>query len=183
VADAFGNTAFSTNTIVVQDQTPPVILSQPQSQTNFIGSTASFSVAATACSPLAWQWLFNGTLLTNQTASTLLLPVVTLAAAGNYSVIASANGGAATSSVAVLTVNLIPPGFGGVAANLGGSFTLNLLGSPGYTYILQATTNLFPPGNWFPIATNTLGTNGVWQFTDDAATNFLQQFYRLQLAP
>jgi hypothetical protein len=46
---------------------------------------------------------------------------------------------------------------------------------------LQATTNLFSSANWLPIATNTLGTNGVWQFNDPQATNFPQQFYRLKL--
>jgi hypothetical protein len=39
------------------------------------------------------------------------------------------------------------------------------------------------PIGWLFIATNTLGTNGVWQFTDAQATNFPQQFYRLMLAP
>jgi hypothetical protein len=78
---------------------------------------------------------------------------------------------------------LIPPGISNVTANLDGSFTLNLLGSPGYTYIVEATTNLLLAANWLPIATNTLGTNGVWQFSDTQATNFPQQFYRLKLAP
>ena len=61
--------------------------------------------------------------------------------------------------------------------------TLNLGGAPGDTYVLETTTNLVPPASWQPVATNTLGTNGVWQFTDTAATNFPQQFYRLKLAP
>jgi uncharacterized repeat protein (TIGR01451 family) len=75
-----------------------------------------------------------------------------------------------------------PPVISSVAANPGGSVTLQLAGAPGFVYILQATTNLFPPQSWLPIATNTLGTNGVWQFTDMAATNFPQQFYRLELS-
>jgi hypothetical protein len=183
VQDASSNAVFSTNTIVVQDQSPPVILSQPQSQTNFIGATATFSVAAAACTSLAFQWYSNNAALTIPTNSTLVLSNLTLAAAGNYYVVASADGGSSTSLVATLTVNLIPPGINGVTGNPDGSFSLNLTGSPGYTYILEATTNLFPPGNWLPIATNTLGTNGTLPFTDTSATNFPQQFYRLQLAP
>ncbi len=182
VADASGNAAFSTNTVVVQDQTPPVILSQPQSQTNFIGTTATFSVAATACTPLTFQWYSNNAALTIFTNAMLVLSNLNLSAAGNYFVVASANGGATTSSVATLTVNLIPPAINSVTANANGSFNLNLTGSPGYIYILQATTNLLPPVNWLPLATNTLGTNGVWFFTDTAATNFPLQFYRLKLA-
>jgi len=64
-----------------------------------------------------------------------------------------------------------------------GSVALSLGGAPGYTYILEMTTNLGLPGDWQPIATNTLGTNGVWQFTDPQAKNFTQRFYLLELAP
>jgi len=183
VKDASSNAVFSTNTIVVQDQTPPVISSQPQSQTNVVGSAATFSVTATACTPLTFQWYSNNVALLIPTSNTLALPDLTTAAAGNYFVVATASGGSSTSAVATLTVNLIPPGINGVAANLDGSFNLDLTGSPGYTYILEATTNLIPPGNWLPIATNTLGTNGTWHFSDTAATNFSLQFYRLMLAP
>jgi len=180
VADAFGNTAYSTNTVIVLDETPPVILSQPQSQTNLIGTAATFSVAATACTPLAFQWYSNST-LTIFTNTTLTLSNLAVSAAGNYYVVASADGGSSTSAVATLTVNLIPPAISAVAVNPDGGFNLNLAGSPGYTYVLEATTNLFP-ANWLPIATNTLGTNGTLPFTDPSATNFPFQFYRLKLA-
>jgi hypothetical protein len=60
--------------------------------------------------------------------------------------------------------------------------TLNLGGAPGFTYILETTTNLLP-AVWLPVETNTLGTNGVWQFTDTQTTNFTQRFYRLELVP
>jgi hypothetical protein len=109
VADASGNVAFSTNTIVVQDQTPPVILSQPQNQTNIIGATANFSVGVSACTPLALQWYFNTNALNVQTNTMLSLSNLDLSLAGNYSVIATAAGGSTTSSVAVLTVDLISP--------------------------------------------------------------------------
>jgi len=74
------------------------------------------------------------------------------------------------------------PGIVGVAGASDGSVTLNLTGASGYNYILETTTNLFPPGNWLPVATNQIGTNGVWQFNDTQATNFTQRFYRLKLS-
>ena len=74
------------------------------------------------------------------------------------------------------------PNIIGVVSVGNGSFTLNLAGAPGYTYVLETTTNLIPSANWLPVATNTLGTNGVWQFNDAQATNFSQRFYRLKLA-
>src|SRR5206468_1538027 len=77
--DDSGNAVYSTNFIIVSDQTPPVILSQPQSRTNIVGTTATFSGAATACTPLAYQWFFNDTvLLTNQTNNTLTIPSISL---------------------------------------------------------------------------------------------------------
>ena len=362
VADAYGNTAYSTNTIVVQDQTPPVILSQPPGQTNVIGGTAAFNVAATACTPETYQWSLNNSFLAGDTNSTLTLSNLTLALAGNYAVVVTASGGSTTSAVASLTVNLRPAsgtlassenpsgfhdllnftatvaptnasgtiqfytngaafdletlvagqavstnlsslprgtnliaavysgdasdlpftnvfaqvvtnhpptavpafftraagaaldipvtnlvldwsdvdgdtvslagvsvstngvtvtnnagvliyfdprnvadqftctitdGFGGtnyqtvsiavafaviaVAPGNGGGLTLNLTGAPGQAYVLETTTNLNLPVTWLPIATNMLGTNGLWQFTDPQATEFTQRFYRLEL--
>jgi hypothetical protein len=370
VADVYGNAACSTNTIVVRDQTPPQILTQPQSQTNLVGTTANFSVGATACTPLAFQWFSNSVALAAGTNSTLTLSNITSAASGNYFIVVTASGGSATSTVATLTVDLLsstvalapsenPSGFkdnvnftaavmpanasgnvqfftngtafdaeplatgqttstnlgslprgtniilavysgdandlpstntllqivtnhppiaatafysraagsalnlaiadlathwtdadgdiisladftvstngvtltnnagtliyfnasdvadqfvciindgwggtnfqtvnltiapqadptpniNGIASAPSGSFTLNLTGAPGDTYVLETTTNLIPAANWFPIATNTLGTNGVWQFNDAQATNFSQRFYRLKLLP
>jgi|GEM_PF-454026 len=106
VKDASGNPAYSTNQIIVLDQTPPVVLSQPQSLTNSAGTTAIFSMLTTACTPQTYQWSFNSSILTGQTNSTLTLSNVTPAVAGNYAVVASASGGATTSAVVSLTVNL-----------------------------------------------------------------------------
>ena len=144
------------------------------------GRTPVFSVAASACTPLAYQWLFNQAGLVAQTNNILALSNLTLSAAGNYAVVVSASGGSVTSAVAVLTV-YVPPGIGSAAANPDGSFSLSLIGTPGYSYVLESATNLSLPVDWLFIATNTLGTNGVWQFTDSQATNFPQQFYRLML--
>ena len=108
VADASGNAAYSTNQIIVQDQTPPVMVLEPQSQTNTIGASASLSVAAVACTPLSFQWYFDNTPLAAQTNSTLGLSNLNTSAAGDYFAVVSASGGAATSAVATLTV-VLPP--------------------------------------------------------------------------
>jgi hypothetical protein len=368
VKDNSGNTSFSTNTITVRDQTPPLIVTQPQSQTNLVHTTATFAAAATACTPLSYQWFFGNSLLTQQTNSSLTISNVSTANAGNYELVATALGGSSTSAVATLTVdristglaldsssnpagyndslnfiaaitpsnasgsiqfltngvefdtetlvtgqatstnlaslprgtNLItaiysgdasnlpvtntlaqiitnhPPvaapaffsraagsslnisiadlatnwtdvdsdtislasfsvstngvtltnnagtlfysnsnnvadqftgivsdGWGGtnaqivtiavtaspdstpaitsVLGNADGTFTLNLAGAPGATYILETTADLLPPLTWQPITTNTLGTNNAWQFTDDQAANFQHRFYRVKL--
>lgn len=367
VRDGSSNAAFSTNRILVQDLTPPVIVSPPQSRTNSVGDTAVFSVAATACTPLTYQWFFNNTALAPSGAPTLTLSNVTVTLAGNYSAVITGSGGSSTSVVAVLTVKRLgssvalsssanpsgyrdllsftatllptnasgtvqfytnlaafdtqlltagnavsaklnslprgtnpitvvysgddtyqsatnsllqivtnhPPsaapaaysrdpgaplnipvadlalgwtdvdgdplsladfsvstngvtltnnagvllyvntndvadqfqcgvsdGWGGAAVQTvtlsltppvisipnivgpggsgSGGFTLSLSGAPGYTYVLESTTDLVP-GVWLSMATNTLGTNGVWIYTDTSVTNTDQKFYRLKL--
>jgi len=182
VQDGSGNTAWSTNTIVVQDQTPPVIAVQPLSQTNRPGASVSFSVAAAACTPLQYQWYFAGGALDGQTNSGLTLSNLVWSSAGDYLAVVTGAGGSMTSAVAILAV-VVAPGIDSVTVPPSGWVVLGLSGVPGDTYIVEAATNLLPPVNWWPLATNTLGTNGVWQFTDEQSTNFNQQYYRLLLAP
>jgi hypothetical protein len=47
---------------------------------------------------------------------------------------------------------------------------------------LEAADDLIS-GAWSPVATNTLGITGTWQFTDFGVTNNPVRFYRLKLAP
>jgi hypothetical protein len=149
VADAFGNSAFSTNQIFVHEATSPLITSQPQPQTNFVGGTAAFSTAVTACTTLNFQWQFNDLPLTARTNSTLTLSNLVAGDAGNYSVVVSASGGSATSAVAVLVVNLFPS-----------SMTLSSSANPdGYKDNLSFTAAVMP--------TNVTGT--VQFFTNGAA--------------
>ena len=107
VADTAGSAVYSTNTIVVMDESAPVLVLPPQNLTNTIGSTAVFSAGATACSPLAYQWYFNNNPLGASTDSTFTQSNVDLSLAGNYFVVATAAGGATTSAVVTLTVNLV----------------------------------------------------------------------------
>jgi len=63
------------------------------------------------------------------------------------------------------------------------SVVLVLGGASGRTYVLESKPDLEPTSIWLPIATNTLGTNGVWQFTDPKAASSTQGYYRLKLSP
>ena len=136
VKDASGNAAYSTNTIVVEDETPPMFLIQPQSLTNVVGTPANFSSGATACTPLGYQWLFNNAPLSGQTNSALAIVSVSPASAGNYSVVATAAGGSTTSAVATLTVDLIPA-----------SLALNSSDNPaGFKDSLNFTAAMTPAG-------------------------------------
>jgi len=104
------NTAVAivgTLTVIVSNSL--VIISQPTNQTVALGDTATFSVLATACPALTYQWYFNtNTILTGQTNSILTLSDVQLTNAGDYSVVVSDYSGSITSSQAVLTVYVAP---------------------------------------------------------------------------
>ena len=90
---------------------PPVITGQPGSQTVPQGSNATFVVTATGTAPLAYQWLKGGLNLANggnvagATSSSLQLSAVQSNDGGGYSVVVTNIAGAATSSVATLTVS------------------------------------------------------------------------------
>lgn len=64
-----------------------------------------------------------------------------------------------------------PPLFTGFTLNGNGSATLNLAGTPGYTYVTQFSTNLASTAAWQNLSTNLAGGNGLWQFTDTHTTN------------
>ena len=91
------------------------ITSQPPSQAVAEGSNAVFTVTASGSAPLYYQWSINNTNLTNggnisgATNNTLTISNVLTNNAGNYTVLVYNDCGSVTSSVAVLTVLLVPP--------------------------------------------------------------------------
>lgn len=172
VKDEYGNAAYSTNTIVVQDQTPPVI--------SLNGSNPMFSQLGQAfVDPGATAYdncagvvpvTVSGSVNTNVVGNNILMYTAS-DPSGN------------TNSITRTVIVYVPPAISGISINPNGGITLNLVGTPGDNYVLESATNLVTQGNWLFLATNTPGTNGFWQFTDLQATNFPQQFYRLMLAP
>ena len=88
----------------------PFITTQPQSQTNIIGTTATFAVVATGTEPLAYQWQkLTGTWLdlVERTNATLVLTNVQTSDAADYRVAVTNVDGATNSAPAHLYV--LPP--------------------------------------------------------------------------
>ena len=77
---------------------------QPQSISNAIGSTASFSAHAVGTAPLSYQWFFANGSISSATNNTLTLTNVSADQAGNYWIIATNNYASATSSVVLLAL-------------------------------------------------------------------------------
>ncbi len=94
---------YTLTAVYVNATGTPAITAQPASLTAPVGSSASFSVAASGVA-LSYQWRRNGTAISGATQSSYTLADVQTANAGNYDVVVSNSGGPVTSSIAVLTV-------------------------------------------------------------------------------
>src|SRR5208337_66173 len=90
--------------ITVSPTVPPVIETQPASETVNTGATAAFWVIANGTS-LAYQWNFNGKAIPGATGSLLQEANVQASNAGSYSVTISNNGGTVTSNSVSLIFN------------------------------------------------------------------------------
>lgn len=88
------------------DNYPPLLVTQPSSQTVTQGVTVTFAPTITGSS-LSYQWRFNGQHISGATGSNLTLVNVQAAEAGAYTLVVSNGTAAITSSVASLSV-LIP---------------------------------------------------------------------------
>jgi hypothetical protein len=183
VDDGNGNTNSCSALVTVYDGVVPTISSQPSSQTSNLGSNVTFTVSATACTALSYQWYFNtNSALANQTNSTLTIASVAATNAGSYSVLITSAGGQTNSQAAVLTVvgQPQPPVLltGQVLSDK--TFQLTLNGPSNGTYRVLASTNVtVAMSNWVALITNTFP--GVQtNYTDSAATNYRSRVYRVQ---
>jgi pectate lyase len=107
VTNPLGSATSTVATLTVTPAAvPPSITSQPEDQIVLAGQGASFSVAATGGTPLSFQWYLNNNAVANATNDTLVFSNTQTNSAGAYFVIVTNAYGAATSDVAILTVNL-----------------------------------------------------------------------------
>ena len=78
--------------------------------------------------------------------------------------------------VARMIATAVPPSITGIQKS-SNSVTITFAGTPGATYLVQATTNLVSPVAWQTISTNVAASNGQWTFVD-STTNYLQRYFR-----
>jgi endonuclease/exonuclease/phosphatase family metal-dependent hydrolase len=88
---------------------PPVILTQPQSQTVSVGASPTFTVVATGTAPLSYQWVSGATNIPGANTYFYTRSNVQTNDAGNYSVVVTNIAGSVTSSVATLTILVTNP--------------------------------------------------------------------------
>jgi hypothetical protein len=96
--------------LTVVTASPPAIVSQPKSRTDYLGTPVTFSVSATSSYPMGFQWRHAGTNLwdtgtvSGALGSNLTISSLSGADAGSYSVVVSNVGGTTLSSDAVQTI-------------------------------------------------------------------------------
>lgn len=106
-------TAYDYAVVKYMNPGPPVITSQPASQTNVIGTSMSFNVSAYGTTPLLYQWRRDGTNLVDGGrisgvgTDTLTVTNLGFSDAADYGVIITNAYGSVTSVVASLT--MVPP--------------------------------------------------------------------------
>jgi hypothetical protein len=171
-----GTSVVATVTVVMV----PTITTDISSATNYQSLSHRFSLVAGGQLPLSYQWIHAGTNLPGATAASLLLNNLQATDAGSYKVIVTNTLGAATSSVATLTLVASLPyeGFnyadGDITNYNGGTGWAgpwtqpwtsggNAVASPGDTY-QDAADNLVVAGSHLQ-----LGANGAADFGSDRA--------------
>ena len=83
---------------------PPVITTQPASQSAQLGYAATFRVAAVGSPTLSYQWMHNNTSIPNATHAAFSIASVQTTDAGSYSVAIANSFGPVTSSTATMAV-------------------------------------------------------------------------------
>ncbi|PYM16364.1 MAG: hypothetical protein DME18_01725 [Verrucomicrobia bacterium] len=142
---------------------PPVITSQPASQTVTEGQGVAFSVGATGAPPLGYQWQFDGADLDGATNAELSLSAVTADKAGTYAVNVSNALGSTNSDPATLTVLARPAA---VTTNIAYLHTL----LDNVNYLPTDTTTLFQVEGVVTTHTNlTTPGNASFYLQDDSA--------------
>ncbi len=105
--DPQGNLFVGNSQAILKGQLagPPVITTQPASQTVTTGNSVQFSVTAGGVPAPTYQWYFNGGAFSGATDSTLSFPNARSTDAGDYTVVITNDLGSVTSAKATLTIS------------------------------------------------------------------------------
>ncbi len=142
VTNLYGSATSAVATLTVL--LPPTITLNPTNQSAVLGGNVSFVAAVSGTAPFAYQWYKSVisnplSVISGATNSAYSLPTAAALDAGDYQLVVTNLYGAATSSVATLTV-LLPPGIAlnptnqAVVLGGNGSFTVAASGTAPFAY-------------------------------------------------
>ena len=155
---------------------PPSIITQPTSQTKYIGDSVTFDVYAEGTQPLMYLWFKDNVAIQGAVTNNYTLPSVALTDAGDYSVTVSNSVGSITSNVVTLTVNeptpTLPviteqPSSQTIVVGDGAVFNVNATGEPpiAYQWFKDDVEIQGATGNTHIIQTSALTDAGVYKAT------------------
>jgi hypothetical protein len=179
--DGNGNSATNARTVIVRDTTPPTIVWSFTNLVLAVGTNAGTVMPdVTGTNYIIATDLSGAVAITQSPTNNAFLPLgtnaVLLAAADAYG-----NSSSSTNRIVVVVSTNAAPQIANPVVQ-GSGLVLPLSGAYGATYVLEAAADL-TSGVWLPLATNTLGVDSSWEFTDPSVTNHPARFYRLKLVP
>ena len=145
VSNAFGSTNSSNALLSMY----PFIETPFTGAITYWGKDVTLSVAGWGTGPLHYQWFKDGVALSNGTNQTLFLPAIQFTNAGLYSVVLSSPLGSVTNKPAQVVVNPAGVSFGMFPG-------VYVSGVVGYTYAIQASSDLTNTNGWTTVANLTL---------------------------
>jgi len=174
-----GSQSFFVDTLDLESEAPagaPVITQQPGNTTVYPGSTATFSVTVSNLAGGAYQWLLNGTNISDggnisgATTSTLSIANASAGDIGRYRVRVTNTVSTTVSTEATLaltSINFYP--------------VIIITGKIGDTYRVDYSTEI-APATWIPLSTNKL-TMSPQMIIDTTSPLSNTRFYRTVLEP
>jgi sugar lactone lactonase YvrE len=163
---------------VVSSNAMLIVVASPMGHTNLIGDSVSFSAPTFGPGSVSWQWQKDGTNLTDggnisgSATAQLTLTSVSVTDVGSYRAIVSSSAGTVVTDAAMLVVYpTFAASLGGTVRSSTNAFQFQLTGVPGFSYVVQSSTNLI---DWTSLLTNT----APFTFTDAPVNPFPQLFYR-----
>jgi hypothetical protein len=153
----------------------PVITRDLSDQSILRGRNTIFSLRVSGLPSLSYTWLFNGAVVAGAAESSLAISNVLTT--GTYQAIVANAYGSATSRLANLLVGIPPQTLSAQQSNR--CMTLQMQGTPGFGYVLQAATNLTPPVKWQNVLTNVADSNGIWSFIETNVSSGFNKFFRV----
>lgn len=101
-----GSTTSSTTSLnLISNISAPQIVTQPVSQSIYVGSTSLLYIIASGTGPITYQWCKNGVPISGAINPTLIINTASSNDSGNYTVVVSNTAGTATSNSTLITVN------------------------------------------------------------------------------
>jgi hypothetical protein len=145
--------------------THPSITLQPKPVTVYIGNAASFAGHAIGSPLIHYQWCLDGVPVTGATSNVLTLAAVKFADEGNYTLIATNNYGAVTSSIARLSLLETIPSLHNTGIDASGAVLAGGATDPFWTLQVNpdgGATNVYVGNDGFPGAWLANSTTSKW---------------------